>query len=110
MLFGFRRQLVVSSGDISDIDRFLALAEYAKTGIDLVFVLNFPSYVDILEDDASHEAANLGLGFKYSSKHVFENVPAELPKSYTDFLQHYGELPKPSDEPSCLNKRMRSAK
>jgi hypothetical protein len=35
-----KKVLIITSGDISDIDGFLALAEYAKTGADALFVID----------------------------------------------------------------------
>ena len=39
-------RLIISTGDVSDVDGFYALAEYAKTGADCLFIMNYPSYVD----------------------------------------------------------------
>lgn len=39
-------RLIISTGDVSDVDGFYALAEYAKTGADCLFIMNYPAYVD----------------------------------------------------------------
>ncbi len=41
------KNLIISSGDISDVDGFYALACYAKTGSDVLFVMNYPAYVAV---------------------------------------------------------------
>ncbi len=52
------------SGIVSDVDGFLALAEYAKTGSDVLFIMNYPAYVGVAEHevDASYAESNPGLG------------------------------------------------
>ena len=39
------KRLIISSGDISDVDGLYALAKYANTGADVLFVMNYPAYV-----------------------------------------------------------------
>lgn len=41
-----RTSLIITTGDISDVDGFYALAEYAKTGADCMFIMNYPAYMD----------------------------------------------------------------
>ena len=94
--------LIISSGDISDVDGFFALAEYAKTGADVLFAMNYPAYIDVGEVVASFEEENPGLGFKYGAKLVFDNAPKDAPQSYTDFLGKYDHI---ADD----NLRMKSA-
>jgi hypothetical protein len=38
------KRLIVSTGDISDVDGFLAIARYAQTDADVLFVMNYPAY------------------------------------------------------------------
>ena len=56
--------LIITSGDVSDVDGFLALAEYAKTGADVLYTMNYPAYLagDAAEED--FEAKHPGLGFR----------------------------------------------
>ena len=37
--------LIITTGDLSDVDGFLALAEYFKTGKDVMYILNYPAYL-----------------------------------------------------------------
>jgi hypothetical protein len=87
------KKLIISTGDVSDVDGFLALAEYAKTGSDVLFIMNYPAYVGVAENevDASYAESNPGLGYKYSAKEVLESekLPEPLPESYARFLGRY---------------------
>ena len=58
------RPLIVSTGDISDVDGFFALAKYAKTGADVLFVMNYPAWI---ECDHHHSKLEQGLGFAYTA-------------------------------------------
>ena len=82
------RRLIISTGDISDVDGFLALAEYAKTGADVLFVMNYPAYVGVGAGDVDpgYAEANPGLGYRYSAAEVLARDREPLPKSYHDFL------------------------
>ncbi len=44
-------RLIISSGNISDVYGFFALAEYAKTGADVLFVMNYPAYIGVQDDE-----------------------------------------------------------
>ena len=87
------KKLVISTGDVSDVDGFVALAEYAKTGCDVLFIMNYPAYVGVAESevDKSYAEVNPGLGYKYSAKEVLESekLPNPIPESYTRFLAGY---------------------
>ncbi len=87
------KNLIISTGDVSDVDGFLALAEYAKTGSDVMFIMNYPAYVGVAENevDTAYAELNPGLGYKYSAKEVLErdNLPKPLPESYARFLSRY---------------------
>ena len=69
---GEAQSLIITTGDISDIDGFLALAEYCKTGSDVLFVMNYPAYIGVSEAAgyAKFAESNPGLGYKYSAKKV----------------------------------------
>jgi ankyrin repeat protein len=77
------KKLIISTGDISDVDGLFALAEYRKTGADVLFIMNFPAYIGIsaAASDVSYEAKNPGLGFKYSVEDVSLQVPAKVSDS-----------------------------
>jgi hypothetical protein len=83
--------LIISSGDLTDIDRFLALAEYAKTGADVLFVMNYPAYITVKETVADFATANPGLGYSYSAEYMLNSVPESAPSEYRNFLAAYGE-------------------
>ena len=89
-----KRKLIISSGDISDVDGFFALAEYAKTGADVVFVMNYPAYISVSEADCDAEwaAKNPGLGYKYGAKQVLnreDRQASTVPASYSRFISRY---------------------
>jgi hypothetical protein len=77
------KKLIISTGDISDVDGLFALVEYRKTGADVLFIMNYPAYIGInaAGSDVSYEAKNPGLGFKYSVEDVSLNVPAKVSDS-----------------------------
>jgi hypothetical protein len=88
-------KLIISSGDTGDVDGFFALAEYSKvtffvavvailvglnkllhlfqTGADVLFVMNYPRYVEETANDPEFPLKNPGLGFQYSSEQVIEH-------------------------------------
>ena len=98
------KRLIITSGDISDVDGFLALSEYAKTGSDVLFVMNFPACIGISPNEKASqiedERNKLGLGYRYSSEKVFE-VASSTPK-YEKFMKKYSSI-------QDCNKRMKTA-
>ena len=47
-----RRKIIITTGDISDFDGFLALSLYKNSGADIVaFIMNYPAYFDNNEDE-----------------------------------------------------------
>jgi hypothetical protein len=89
------RCLVVSSGDISDVDGFFALAEYSKSGADALFVMNYPAYIGIqpseVVDDAKYEKENNGLGYQYSAGEVVAKAEGQQ-GLYREFMDRYREV------------------
>ena len=73
-------QLIITSGDVSDVDGFFALAEYAKTGADVLYVMNYPAYLDGDSHDDEDEDVALGLGFRYGVERVDAQTSAERMK------------------------------
>ena len=64
--------LILSSGDISDVDGFFALAEYARSGASCVFIMNYPQFLDPSIDAAEPESRNeASLGFTYGVNAVY---------------------------------------
>jgi len=87
-------RLIITSGDISDIDGFFALAAYARTGADVLFVMSYPAYIGVTGSDPEYVSGNLGLGFKYSAKEVLSRDKEQETEdgkasSYGAFLQRY---------------------
>jgi hypothetical protein len=99
------KKLIISTPDPSNADGFMALAEYAKTGSDVLFIMNYPAYVGVSESevDPSYSESNPGLGYKFSAKEVLNStkLPNPLPESYSRFLDRY--------EGQSYNHRMKSA-
>ena len=58
------KRLIISSGDISDVDGLFAIAKYASTGCDVLFVMNYPSYLGM----SGPEMLGPGLGYRYDTK------------------------------------------
>ena len=87
------RKLIISTGDVSDVDGFMALAEYARTGADVLFVMNYPAYVGVGPDevDPAYAETHPGLGYRYSAKEVLQSpkLPSPLPTEYVRFLEAY---------------------
>ena len=75
-------RLIITSGDVSDVDGFLALAEYAKTGADVLYVMNYPAYLgdDAGGADEDFETTHPGLGFRYGVEQVDAQTSADRMK------------------------------
>ena len=88
------RNLIISTGGINDVDGFFALAKYAQSGCDVLFIMNYPAYIGVPEEkyDPLYADTNPGLGYKYSAKQVLDNAPQPLPDSYQRFLERYPEV------------------
>ena len=99
------RKLIISTGDVSDVDGFMALAEYARTGLDVLFVMNYPAYIGVAPDDIDGDYAekNPGKGYRYSATQVLKTstLPSPLPEKYVRFLEEYGESISDNDRVKC---------
>ena len=71
------RGLIIDSGDISDVDGLFALAQYAKTGNDVLFVMNYPAYLN-LPIDQEYKELEFGLGYEYGLKRVLEETRKKI--------------------------------
>jgi hypothetical protein len=60
------KSLIISTGDISDIDGFYALAQYATTEADVLFIMNYPAYLGS-GMNSSEDAKASGLGYEYDT-------------------------------------------
>jgi hypothetical protein len=63
-------RLIISTGDMSDVDGFFALAKYGEsTNADVLFIMNYPAHVEVNENEDPTELT-FGLGYRYPSKDV----------------------------------------
>lgn len=60
------KKLIISTGDISDVDGFYALAEYAKMGADCLFIMNYPQYMMNEGKNIDVKELEFGKGYDYS--------------------------------------------
>jgi len=67
------KRLIISSGDISDVDGLYAIAKYAFTGCDVLFVMNYPAYIN---EDSDVGPLLPGLGYKYKTVSYLETFEA----------------------------------
>ena len=84
--------LIITTGDISDVDGFFAVAEYAKTGSDVLFIMNYPAYIGVDSTDADDNYADLnpGLGYKYCTNQILDRKErCPVPDGYFRFLDKY---------------------
>ena len=72
-MFNPIRKLIINTGDISDIDGFFALAEYAKTGAAVLFIMNFPAYFNV-SNKVSEHINQFGLGYTYSMNSILQST------------------------------------
>ena len=61
----YPRRLIISSGDISDVDGLYAIAKYAYTECDVLFIMNYPAYLGV---KTNIEKLGSGLGYRYDTK------------------------------------------
>ena len=70
------RNLIINTGDISDADGFFALAKYATSGADVIFIMNYPAFLDVSEpphaDSNADGLNNFGLGYTYNEREYYE--------------------------------------
>lgn len=65
--------LIITTGDISDADGFICLADYAKnTDADILFIMNYPAYFGV-EYEKTHEPSTpFYEGFNYGLKEILK--------------------------------------
>lgn len=71
------RKLIISTGDISDVDGFYALARYARSGADVLFIMNYPAYLGIKNGVSPIENA-LGQGYVYDTKTMLDATEKKI--------------------------------
>ena len=107
------RKIIISTGDVSDVDGFMALAEYARTGADVLFVMNYPAYVGVAPEDvdAAYAANNPGKGYRYSATQVLKSpkLPDPLPDKYVQLLATYDAADSGGGKAITDNERVKRA-
>jgi len=78
-----RKRLIISTGDISDVDGFYALAQYAKSGADVLFVMNYPAYLSV-EQDKIPVDNGFGKGYVYTTKTFSDATDQKIKKIETE--------------------------
>ena len=81
--------LIISTGDICDVDGMLAIALYAQSGADLLFVMNFPAYLGVVNGTREKEC-EYGLGYVYDTE-TFLRGCNDNDESYRNILKSYTE-------------------
>jgi ADP-sugar diphosphatase len=89
-----KKTLIITTGDVSDVDGFFALAEYAKTEATVLFIMNYPHYVGVTTHTPSQEN-KLGLGYTYDEGTYIQASEKSLTEkgasleSYRALIQKY---------------------
>ena len=86
--------LIISSGDISDVDGFLALAKYAQIpDTDVIFVMNYPAFIKSPSTAQKDELNAPGLGYTYDTVAYIaqckESLAAFDPAIYNRIISTY---------------------
>ena len=84
--------LIVSTGDICDVDGLLALALYARSKADLLFIMNYPAYIGV-QNGTPEKENDHGLGYTYdTTTFLNKSTPSsDSPnkKSYDTLIHNY---------------------
>jgi hypothetical protein len=86
-----KNDLIISSGDISDVDGLYALAEYAKTGADVLFVMNYTAYLKSEDDWGSVPVVSDGKGFRYGVNTYYSESKSSLRKQVKGVTEDMGK-------------------
>ena len=82
--FKTKKDLIISTGDISDVDGMFALVKYAKSGADVLFVMNYPAYL-MKENNENYDEVSPGLGFGYGALQFFTQSRVNLENKIGQF-------------------------
>ncbi len=77
--------LIISTGDISDVDGFLALAKYAQSGANVLFIMNYPAYLNPTMDKMKVGERDNGLGFCYNTESYLKESHDILIKLFSEY-------------------------
>jgi hypothetical protein len=97
----YQKELIISTGDISDVDGFYALIEYGKSGKDCLFIMNYPGYIDVTEstdndnditidNKTKNDNPDFGLGYKFTSEDIINRDKDKQTGNYEKILKKYG--------------------
>ena len=94
----YANNLIISSGDISDVDGFFALAKYAQQpDTDVIFVMNYPAFLGNQTTKDGAELNEAGLGYTYDTttylKACTESLESHNPVKYSELLKTYSTRP-----------------
>ena len=65
--------LIITTGDISDADGFICLADYAiNTNADILFIMNYPAYFGVQYEKTHTPSTHLYEGFNYGLKEILK--------------------------------------
>jgi len=79
------KKLIITTGDISDADGFLALAEYSlNTNADILFIMNYPAFLRF-DIQAENTETDYYKGFNYGLGKILEKMKSE-DQSYYNLL------------------------
>jgi len=72
--YKMKENLIISTGDLSDADGFYALANYAKSNADVIFIMNYPAYLNVSEESTLEKEGEqaYGLGYEYNASTYFD--------------------------------------
>jgi len=97
--------LIITTGDISDVDGFLAFAEYVKNSdADILFILNYPAF---LKNFYYKKTENSYLGFGFGLKTYLHNLSTKDNDIYTKVLK---ELETTTEILNAIDTEQRSQK
>lgn len=76
------KKLIITTGDISDADGFLALAEYSlNTNADILFIMNYPAFLRF-DIQAENTETDYYKGFNYGLGKFLEKMKSHDPEYY----------------------------
>jgi hypothetical protein len=102
-------KLIVLSGDISDVDGFYGLAKYAQSGADVLFVMNYPAYLQQgIKNSDTCTVNESGLGYSYGLEAV-ETITLQNHRSHPNFDAYTEFLASCSNSSFTRNKVFQTA-
>lgn len=109
-----RDKLVITTGDISDVDGFFALAQYAKTGVDVLFIMNYPTHLRISPYTPLRKD-EFGLGYTYSTNRLLRvtqerySKDENLTKRYAKYIKLLEQFDINTESPNSVAQQFKRA-